>query len=514
MDRRAVHFAFIVLVASGAFAQAHREQITVNLIEVPVTVEGLTTRDVRDLRKEDFELYVNGSTHPIHYFDVIDERRLPNAVDAPPPLHRRRLVVLLFDVSSTTMFGVLNAKKMASEFVREAPTGITFAVAVIGRRDVQFLLPFTNDRHAIERAVSTLSRQIGDPLNLASPDFAETAALSDSADAFSDLWGERPVQGGLGSSVAAAAPQNQTGIEEQLAEDRRRSMVAQLTSLADHLAPVIGIKQVVFLSEAESLVSQDDPWETMTTRAQVATMHNRYRSAGVVLNAVDAGGLRAPARNRALVRENSRSPVAIPKVLYTLAIGTGGTAKPSMRALQRSQRVTYILGFHPQGAQKVHNSIRVRVKSVPLGASVRYRTGYGAGAAREGSDALLLADTLMNDIAHDGVTVATRAHTANDGVTQVTASIPGRELLAFATDKPILLDVFFYIFDDRNHVADWHYARIALDVERGRDFLSGNPYTIGKDFALPPGLYSAKTLIRLAGTDIRGFSRTPIVVAK
>jgi hypothetical protein len=151
----------------------------------------------------------------------------------------------------------------------------------------------------------------------------------------------------------------------------------------------------------------------------------------------------------------------------------------------------------------------VRVKNLPIGTIVRYRPGYGAEPAHgAGSgDALVIADTLMNDIAQEGITVDLEV-TRKSASTELAAVMPGPELLALSGAGPVLLDVFFYLFDDRHLVADWHYARIALDREKGREYLSANPFTVRKEFAgLRPGCYAAKVLVRVVGTDVTGFRR-------
>jgi len=90
--------------------------------------------------------------------------------------------------------------------------------------------------------------------------------------------------------------------------------------------------------------------------------------------------------------------------------------------------------------------------------------------------------------------------------------MPGRELLALSSDKQVMLDVFFYLFDGPL-VADWHYARIAIDPLKGREFLSENPFTVRKEFAgLRPGCYAGKTLVRVVGTDLTGFRRAEVEI--
>jgi VWFA-related protein len=122
-------------------------------------------------------------------------------------------------------------------------------------------------------------------------------------------------------------------------------------------------------------------------------------------------------------------------------------------------------------------------------------------------DSLFLADTLLNDIPQRGVTLSLDAKGS-----RITASIPGPELLAQPSDKPLPLDVFFYVFDEKGQATAWNQIRINVDLVVGRDFLEAHPYTIRQEFLLEPGRYAAKALVRIAGTDMTGFRRTDFVI--
>jgi hypothetical protein len=76
-----------------------------------------------------------------------------------------------------------------------------------------------------------------------------------------------------------------------------------------------------------------------------------------------------------------------------------------------------------------------------------------------------------------------------------------------------LMDVFVYVFDENNLVAGWGYSRLKIDLEKGREFLTSNPYRLEQRFQLPPGRYSAKALLRYVGSDITGFQRADFEIA-
>jgi hypothetical protein len=145
------------------------------------------------------------------------------------------------------------------------------------------------------------------------------------------------------------------------------------------------------------------------------------------------------------------------------------------------------------------------VKGVPPLTDVRYRKSFDVDVEKNGDKSLFLADTLLNDIPQNGVTL----DLAVKG-TEVAASIPGVELLAFPSDQPLRVEVFFYVDEQRPFA--WNLIEVAVDLEKAREYLSAHPYTIRHDLALAPGSYVVKVLVRMAGTDRVGFQRVNLAV--
>jgi hypothetical protein len=200
-----------------------------------------------------------------------------------------------------------------------------------------------------------------------------------------------------------------------------------------------------------------------------------------------------------------------PSSFYALALDTGGAVTSSLSRLRQRNSVTYVLGFQPSGPQKKQNSIHVEVKDRRWMTDVRYRKSYTIAPESAAVDGLFLADALVNDIPQNGVTLDVSVKVDRTNVA-VAASIPGNELLALGSGAPLLLDVFHYVFNDRNLIAGWSHARLSLDLAKGREFLSANAYTVREEFALQPGRYAAKVLVRVAGAGVTGFRRTDFVV--
>jgi VWFA-related protein len=503
-----------LLLAPALFAQKVQEQITVNVVEVPVSVERHGA-PVTGLTREDFELFVNGQPQSIDYFDVVEERAAADAEPAaktPVALNRRRLNVLLFDIAASVPVALQLARKSALSYVAQAQPGDTFAVATIGGRGVQFVVPFTSDRIAVQRAIATLTPTgARDPFGVAMLETERNAwrgAVVGGTEAglgnFEDIWGEQMAPGGFTGSVAASSADEARVIalawQQAELDSRTRGFAEHLSALADRLAPLSGLKHVVLLSARKTL-DDELPFVQAANR-----LHRHFQAAGVVLDAVDINLPKAP--------WPGAKPQLLPTpLLYSLALGTGGAVTSRLSHLRQRNRVTYVLAFQPRGAQKKTNDIRVKVKGQPPLTDVRYRRTYSIDAPGAEDHGLLLADTLLNDIPQNGLTVNVAVN-GDANSTWIAASIPGRELLARPADAPLLLDVWLYVFDEQALAAAWNHVRIAVDLEKGRDFLSANPYTLRQEFRLGPGRYAVKALIRVADTDAIGFRRANFTVPR
>ena len=493
---RGLTAALLLLVPVSLSAQRYDDTVTVNVVEVPVYVERFGV-PVAGLTRDDFELFVNAEPQPIEYFDVV-ENGMENNVARPSgrsssssgDLKRRRLIVLLFDMSGSSAYGLHRARKMAVELVAQSPAGDAYAVATIARTGVRFVVPFTTDRVAVTRAIGTLA-----PSKAADPFGVATLEVERSA------WGD----GGGGRASFPDFSDGSRAMREWDREERfrdERLFADDLADLADQLAPLSGIKHVVLLTERPG---SPDPFHVIDPAERV---HERFRAAGVILDGVDVRLSRVPGGTASEARSAAGPPdLLLSGFLYSITGPTGGTVDASLCGLQERNRFTYILGFQPSPAsQKKTNSIRVRLKNRPLFTEVRYRQSYTLGEPDPKKDWLFLADTLLNDIPQLGVTLDLEVKG-----TSVVATIPGVELLSYANDAPLLLDVYLYVFDEQGQPAAWKRVRLAVDLAKGRDFLNAHPYTVRQDFELPPGRYSAKAIVRVVGTDKTGFAREDFV---
>lgn len=514
----------LLFAASGLSAQLN-EQITVNVVEVPVYVSrGGTT--VTGLTKDDFALTVNGKPQNIDYFDVIvNETVTADAPQAQVSVDRRRMIVLLFDLSQTSHAALKRAQTAAGKFVTDAPRGDVFAVATLTRDGVKFALPFMNDRNAIRRAVATLSSgKARDVFGIATEITdrtvwqSEVHADTSSNEPLDRIWDVPSTNRWQFEESEAARLQNDvdaalTSFETEVRMTPRLSLVDHVGELATRLSPLSGIKHVVLLSagaafaDPASLGSNMTMVSPMAMREAVRRMHKRFREAGVILDAVDTSNA-AP-----WCTDCPDANFSAFSMLHSMSLDTGGTVTRELPQLRNVQRVTYILAFRPsaEALAAEENAIVVKLRDASPLTDVRYRRTWSNVKPLNGPDeGLFLADVLVNDIPQNGMTV-NLGTSREEGSSVLTATVPGIEILALG--KSLLsLEAFVYIFDAKGEVAEWVYRKSRLDLVRGRDELSTSPYTINARAKLAPGKYTAKVLLRAVESDATGFARAEFTV--
>ncbi|HYR29949.1 MAG TPA: hypothetical protein VEU30_15880, partial [Thermoanaerobaculia bacterium] len=324
-----------------------------------------------------------------------------------------------------------------------------------------------------------------------------------------DTWAKEPVTNAEDEPVGNVSIAGSRGAEldremvamaieasEQARAAFRDSVMLHLGYLADRLAPLNGIKHVVLLAENFTL-----PVEGMN---EVRSVRQRFRDAGVVLDGVDTGNLHAPWN----IEDGDRA-VTAPSRMHTLAIETGGTVARNLPQLRATQRTTYLLGFRPTTDR---GRVDVRVRNQRRFTDVRHRETYVIPSNDvRGNDGLLLADVLMNDIPQNGVSVALAVQKSESEQSVLTATIPGKELLALGQHS-VPVEMFLYIFDAQGQAAEWARYKARLDLVAGRDILANSPYTITSRVRLAPGNYVAKVVLRAGDAQATGFAKTALTV--
>jgi VWFA-related protein len=491
-----------------------RENVTVEVVQVPVYVTTSDGQPVRGLTKDSFTLLVDGHPQPIDYFDVIDFAAVPDAQQAVErPRRERRLYLLLFDITFATPAKLVRAQRAAEQAVSHSnPATDFFAVATYSSsRGVHFLSPFLSDRVAVTHAIFTLhGSKAQDPLGLSlgSQERAQWVSVMEQGQTISDS--QEGMADMVGGEMAEALRGGQAN-QDMLAVPKNRLIESQLHDLGDvsaRLSALEGQKHLVIFTEGFDSTRITDikakgrpPNIESRLLNLVKTMHQTFVSAGVTLDTVDIKGLRHTFSDL----END--------ALYMLSRDTGGRVianrndlVEAVDTLMKAQRVAYVLGFR-QGNRK-QGRVTVRVTGAPHGSEVSYREGFGYASEPTALDSLQIADIILNDVPQAGVSLQS-AVTPADGSAEVAVSFARAEVVPQLVEASPAVDVLMYIFDAHGGAVDFKSKRIGFS---GAARVNSGYVTLREPFELPPGKYTAKVLLRIAGTKSMGFIKRDFAV--
>jgi len=527
--------AFLFLLATSAASAQVKETIDVHLVEVPVTVVDRAGNPVRGLTAANFELFDRGTKRPVSNFDAIDfESEAVRSMSALNPSARRNFI-LLFDLSFSSPIGRSKAQEAARNFIAKGMGRRDLAaVATIDvDRGFRMVTALTTDRNLLGSAIANPRTFVSaDPLRIAGSTLLESPANDNISRA--DVNAVDDFQADIARGEKKLNDQyNRTRIERQL---------HLLSDLGRTLRVLPGRKQVIFFSEGfdprlvrgrdarATADEQDDTLQTVSgnvwrvdtdarygssmTLTMLDEMSRTLRGSDVVLHAVDIQGVRVQ-------NDENGSRINSNDALHLLATPTGGEVfknsndvNADLEKMLRSQNVVYVLGFRaPASKDDKFHELKVRVTGVP-GARVFHRAGYyesGAESALERS--LTNAEIVLNDIVQNDIRVAAlaAAFPAKDGKAQVPVviDIAAEGLLRDAKANEVIAEVYVYAFDDAGVVRDRTFQRLTIDSAR---MAGHNGIKYFPTLSLPPGKYALKTLVRVAGTERKGFVRTDIDV--
>jgi VWFA-related protein len=355
---------FVCCFVCVTFGQQPPEAVfksTTKLVQVSVIAQDKLGKPVTDLRREEFQIFDNGSPQEIRLFLAETEKaetgKLNNAPDAKAPntltnriappagSHSGYSVILIdnffadFGDPTTQEEGAGLARVQTLKMLRSMPPGEKIAIYATGRT-LQVICEFSSDRDLLERQLGKWRPRPDTPVTA-------TAAMKE---ALASPPGTRP-------DLYTAALQKQIeGIGQVDAAQRAVANDDEMGSVADHLAGIPGRKNMIWISN-----------RFFIGRRAI----QKFNRAGVSIYPVDVDGV---------CRLCSPRPIA---TMNAIAGATGGLAyyqrndlDIAMREAIDDGRVSYTLGFYQPGDDKqaaMHQlSVRVSRKDVAL----RYRTGY------------------------------------------------------------------------------------------------------------------------------------------
>jgi VWFA-related protein len=552
---RWLQLATLILVCVAGVAQV-KETISVNVVEVPVTVVDNSGNPVRGLTAANFKLLDNGKERAISSFDTIDFSPARSAEGSKLALARmnpaaRRNFLLLFDLANSSPRSLSRAQDAARSFVQKAaqPRDLIGIGTIDADTGFHLITAFTTDRELIASVIANPANYHGsDPLQLSN----DTK--------MADLDTTLPVENASGPTnsqgrqeiVAAENKDRMAQIQQANAEYVRakvQKQVEYLGQLAKVLRAVPGRKQIVLLSEGfdpsvisgrdahdskantadnenvttgrSYLVDNDARYGSTTSQTFVTKMAQFFRGSDVVLHAIDIQGVRVQNDVQTGARINSNAGLAL------LADPTGGLVFQNSNDMTgnfdrmlKAQEVVYVLAFQASSLKpgEFHN-LSVKLVNVPGSAKAFSRAGYYEGGGETAVERRLTsAEIILNDIPQNDIRVAALAapFPAGGAAAQVPVvlEIDGMDVIKDLKTNSAAVEVYLYAFDADGMVRDRIFQNVNVDLKKAGEKLRNAGIKYYATLMLPAGTYAVKALVNVPETGRKGFARADIVVPK
>jgi VWFA-related protein len=550
---------------AGAKTPTFEDTSQVVSVEVPVNVVGRDGEPVRGLTADDFEVYDGNSRQALSSFEVIDLKTLnaapaaPAAAPAPPPADlrpaARRHFLLLFDLSFSTPTSILKARLAARDFVLSSlqPTDLAAVATYSLESGPKLIVTFTPDRAQLARAIDTLGYHQNDDGGV------HTDALQflvEEPDALLEMVQQSGSRNDRVGEKDSAVLEYLKSIAIVADKDERTFQMSRISNYSRALAEmakalnnVQGRKQVIFFSEGfdsrlllgrdttdpdaqvdndnvifgqSYTVDNDQRFGNTGLQGNLGRMLDEFRRADCVIQAVDIGGLRAGADERA--RPSGEG------ALFYMANETGGELfkdannlrDPLAKVLERTS-VTYLLTFERSDLKNDGAYHRLRVKAkLPAGARLTSRAGYYAPRPFQQLDPLeknlLASDGIasaapMRDVQLNVLAAAFRA-TPSKGYVPIIVEAGGRSLLSGEKGKKLDIEIYAYASDQKGQMRSFFNRRLALDLSKGkgREAMEEGGIKYYGHFDLEPGTYQVRVLVRNAVTGRTGVQSVAVTV--
>ena len=377
-----------------AGAPAPTFKVQVDYVEVDVLVTDGRGNYVRDLKREDFQVFEDGKPQAVTNFALIDipieraERPLFAKQGIEPDVRSNeqpfdgRIYVMLLDQAHTLPQNTNLVRRAAQKFIDEKLgandlMAVVFARGVAGGED--YGQEFTNNRRLLRAAVDKFRGGAPPPATLNKlQDYINTSA----------------------QRAAGASPGDPRDMDRQEREFNARAMLEEMTAVADWFGSVRGRKKSILLfSEGISYDIHDVFANGGNNSASMimSRMQDFVRSAtkaNVSLYAIDPRGLQALSDGnielagsvpdaslgeRGLQEENRLARES----LLTFAEETGGFAVVNTNGfataydrIVQENSAYYVLAYYPPNPKRDGKFHKIEVKVNRPGLTVRSRRGY------------------------------------------------------------------------------------------------------------------------------------------
>ncbi len=422
----------------------------------------------------------------------------------------RRLITLVFDVSSMQPEDVERAVESAQKYVSEKMSAADLvAVATVGTT-LSVLTDFTADRTKVALALATL---------------AYTDGLATEAPAGATLATDEQTAASTDETVAAAAELDMFNNDVRL---------RALRTLAEALSPIEQKKAIIYFSAGMQRSGQDNQVELRSAiNAAVRANVSFYPIDTRGLQAVVPGGdaRQASGRGNAMfsgrgMRQQFEQLASSQDTLTSLAADTGGRAftdsndfGEAFARVQVDMSAYYLLGYSTTNPTKDGQFRRIQVRVKHDGYKVEARSGYYAErdfthTSRNDRESQLQ-DQMFSALSSTDLPVLVTAgwfRLAPDKYyVPVSVTVPGSAIpVANATDA-VSLDVLGMVLDEQGRPVGRFRETLKLPPGTGKT-LAGKQVLYQSGVTLPPGRFSVKVVARENTDGQIGSFQAPINV--
>ena len=522
-------------------------RVFTQLVQTDLMVFDRKGHFVSGLKREDFELKVDGQTTPIEFLDYVvagsarEEAQLASArsgrgVSVPAnALERGRTVLFYVDDLHLDLANCDAARKMIAKFLDRNMAYNTEAAITSTSGQIGFLQQLTDSDLMLRAALRRLNPK---PYNVEDgglPRITEhQALLLDRRDPeLTNYFIDETIRmaRGMTRDMAAALVSQRASNTLFRAQQATRNTLTGLENLLAYANKTPGRKLLIFISGGFVMDLQNTREAEVVRRISSAAARS-----GVVIYSVDARGLAPTIRDASSgggsdptqrLERSLRSEVwDTEDIMSTLAQNTGGKTVFNTNdltaglqdALQETS-VYYLMGWKPEAASAAPGKFQKLTTSV-IGRpdlTVRIRRGFAAGdplptAAKSkepktppptGPEAELQKAMLAPlPGKNTPVSIALNyANTADKGLTLSTSLQIDREFDSIDSDdgekkQNGTLEVLGAIYDDHGRAGARISDRLSITPANGNDAAGANAIVATYPIRIQPGLYQVRVAVR------------------
>jgi VWFA-related protein len=515
---------------------------TRELVSVDVVVRDKNGNIVRGLTQADFELREDGQAQQLETFTFQEISERPATIVA----------------GATDLLGGVEAKMAAAPGgARAADRGSATPItseALAGRRLIVLLFDVSSMQpDDVQRAVDSARKYVNEQMNAA--DLVAVATVASTLDVLTDFSGERErVDGALSrlaftegtATTAAAASTTAADEAAAAAEEATEAEVSDLDmfnndvrlralrTLAETLSPIEQKKAIVYFSAGMQRSGQDNLVElraavNASVRAHVAIYPIDVRGLQAVVPGGDARQASGRGQDmfsgRGMAQQMSQL-ASSQDTLTSLAGETGGRAFTDSNdfgeafiRVQRDMSAYYLLGYSSTNPTKDGRFRRVQVRVKREGLRVEARPGYYAARdfahTNRGDRETQLEEQLWSEVSATDIPVLVTGgffRLAPDRYyVPITVAIPGSAVTVPPGKDKATLDVLGIVRDEQGRPVG--RIRQTMDVAAGAGAALENKQVLYQSgVTLPPGRFALKVVVRENVSGAVGSFETGVTV--